>query len=59
VIELGQNRYGKSAIRVVKIARRAGGHRVRDLTVAVALEGAFDAAHVEGDNAAVIATDTM
>ncbi len=59
MIELGQNRYGKSAIRVVKIARRAGGHRVRDLTVAVALEGAFDAAHVEGDNAAVIATDTM
>jgi urate oxidase len=59
VIELGHNRYGKSAIRVVKIARAADGHRVRDLTVAVALEGAFDAAHVEGDNVSVIATDTM
>jgi len=59
VIELGHNRYGKSAIRVVRIARDADGHRVRDLTVAVALEGSFDAAHVEGDNAAVIATDTI
>jgi urate oxidase len=59
VIELGENRYGKSAIRVVKLAKRAEGHVVRDLTVAVALEGAFEAAHVEGDNAPVIATDTM
>jgi urate oxidase len=59
VIELGGNRYGKSAIRVVKVVKRANGHRVRDLTVAVALEGAFEAAHVEDDNAAVIATDTM
>jgi urate oxidase len=59
VIELGGNRYGKSAIRVVKVAKHAEGHRVRDLTVAVALEGAFEAAHVQDDNAAVIATDTM
>ncbi|HYU50861.1 MAG TPA: urate oxidase [Candidatus Limnocylindria bacterium] len=59
MIELGENRYGKSAIRVVKLAKRAERHIVRDLTVAVALEGAFEAAHVEGDNAPVIATDTM
>jgi urate oxidase len=59
VIELGENRYGKSAIRVVKLSKRADRHVVRDLTVAVALEGAFEAAHVEGDNAPVIATDTM
>jgi urate oxidase len=59
MIELGENRYGKSAIRVVKLSKRADSHVVRDLTVAVALEGAFEAAHVEGDNAPVIATDTM
>jgi urate oxidase len=59
MIELGENRYGKSAIRVVKLSKRADRHVVRDLTVAVALEGAFEAAHVEGDNAPVIATDTM
>ena len=58
-IELGPNRYGKSTIRVVRILRGTGGHRVRDVTVSVTLEGAFDAAHVDGDNSAVVATDTM
>jgi urate oxidase len=59
VIELGGNRYGKAAIRLVRVARGDDGDRVRDLTVAIALEGAFDAAHTDGDNSAVIATDTM
>ena len=59
MIELGANRYGKSAIRLVKIVRGDDRHQVRDLTVSIALEGEFDAAHVEGDNAAVVATDTM
>ncbi len=59
MIELGSNRYGKSGIRLVKVQRNASTHTVRDLTVAVALEGDFRAAHVEGDNANVIATDTM
>lgn len=58
-IELGPNRYGKSTIRVVKVVRGADRHRVRDLTVSVTLEGAFEAAHVAGDNSAVVATDTM
>ena len=53
------NRYGKAAIRLVKVTRDPDRHRVRDLTVAVALEGDFRAAHTEGDNANVIATDTM
>ena len=35
MIELGENRYGKSAIRLVRVVRGAGGQRVRDLTVAV------------------------
>jgi len=34
-------------------------HTVRDLTVDIALEGDFTAAHTDGDNAHVIATDTM
>jgi urate oxidase len=59
VIELGANRYGKAAIRLVRVARGGDGDRVRDLTVAIALEGGFDAAHTDGDNSAVIATDTM
>ena len=59
MIELGANRYGKAAIRLVRVARGPAGDRVRDLTVAIALEGDFEAAHTDGDNALVIATDTM
>lgn len=59
MIELGANSYGKQAIRLVKLVRDPGGHRVRDLTVDVALAGDFGAAHTAGDNALVVATDTM
>ena len=57
--ELGENRYGKSRIRLVTVRRGAEQHDLRDLTVAVALEGEFDAVHTHGDNTGVIATDTM
>ena len=59
MIELGANRYGKAQIRVVRVVRGPGAHRLRDLTVAIALEGDFTAAHVDGDNELVVATDTM
>jgi urate oxidase len=57
--ELGENRYGKSRIRLVTVRRGPTQHELRDLTVAIALEGDFDAAHTHGDNTGVIATDTM
>jgi urate oxidase len=57
--ELGENRYGKSRIRLVTVRRGLERHDLRDLTVAVALEGDFDDVHTRGDNAGVIATDTM
>jgi urate oxidase len=59
VIELGANRYGKAAIRVVRVLRGDDSDRVLDLTVAIALEGDFESAHTDGDNSLVIATDTM
>ena len=59
MIELGPNSYGKSAIRLVKVVRGETPHRVRDLTIAIALEGEFAASYVDGDNSTVIATDTM
>jgi urate oxidase len=58
-IVLSHNNYGKSAIRLVKVARRPDCHEVRDLTVDVALEGDFAAAHTDGDNTGLLATDTM
>jgi len=57
--ELGPNRYGKSAIRLVRVDRSDGGDRIRDLTIAIALEGDFAASYVDGDNSLVVATDTM
>ena len=57
--ELGANRYGKSAIRLVKVVRDGERHAIRDLTVAITLEGDFAASYVEGDNTLVVATDTM
>ena len=59
MIEVGPNSYGKSAIRLVKVDRHVTPQRVRDLTIAIALEGDFDASYSEGDNSEVIATDTM
>ena len=59
VFELGANRYGKSRIRLVTVDRSMDRHEMRDLTVDVSLEGDFTAAHVDGDNANIVATDTM
>lgn len=59
MIELAANRYGKAAIRIVRVGRDQTPHRLRDLTVAIALEGEFAAAHTDGDNSLVVATDTM
>ena len=56
---LGENGYGKSRVRLVKVSRHDGRHELRDLTVSLRLEGDFDEAHVRGDNRDVIPTDTM
>jgi urate oxidase len=58
-IRLGQNSYGKSRVRLVRVDRKPDRHDISDLTVDVALEGDFAAAHVAGDNAGLLATDTM
>ncbi len=57
--ELGANHYGKDTIRLVKVDKASAYHEVRDLTVDVELAGDFTASYVDGDNAMVIATDTM
>lgn len=56
---LGPNSYGKSDIRVVKVVRGPDRHDIHDLTVDVAVQGDFDAAHTTGDNRGLMATDTM
>ena len=56
---LGANSYGKSGIRLVRLAREGEAHDLQDLTVAVRFEGDFEAAHLAGDNTAILPTDTM
>jgi urate oxidase len=58
-IVLGANNYGKSEVRLVKVTRGPERHELIDLTVDVALEGDFEAAHLKGDNTGLLATDTM
>jgi urate oxidase len=58
-IVLGQNNYGKTEIRLVKVKRDTERHELWDLDVRVVLEGDFEAVHVHGDNAGLLATDTM
>ncbi len=56
---LGENRYGKAESRVVRIVGDTPRHEIVDLRVSSSLRGDFDAAHVSGDQAAVLPTDTQ
>jgi len=56
---LGINQYGKAETHLVRVVREGAAHEVRDLLVSVALSGALEAVHLEGDNSAVLATDTQ
>ena len=58
-IILGANQYGKAEVRVVKITRNTDRHEIEDLNVTSQLRGDFEAAHLEGDNAHIVATDTQ
>jgi urate oxidase len=57
--ELTWNRYGKSSVRLLKVRRAAGPHEIVDLTMSVALEGAFEPVYADADNASCLTTDAM
>jgi len=59
MIELAENRYGKSRVRLMKVTRHPHGNDLREWTVQVLLQGDFDTAHIEGDNSKILPTDTM
>ena len=56
---LGANQYGKAESRVVRIVRDTARHEIRDLNVSTSLRGDFSDAHVTGDQARVLPTDTQ
>jgi urate oxidase len=56
---LGENRYGKSRVRLSRITRLADKHLFNEWTVNVLLEGDFETAFTEADNSKILPTDTM
>jgi urate oxidase len=56
---LGDNRYGKSRVRLSRITRLKDRHLFDEWTIHIMLEGDFDASYTEADNSKVLPTDTM
>src|SRR4029453_19402802 len=58
-IVMGPNQYGKAENRVVRIYRDTPRHEIRDVNVSTSLRGDFTDAHLTGDQARVLPTDTQ
>ncbi len=56
---LGENRYGKSRVRLSRITRYDNTHEFNEWTVHVMLHGDFESSYTEADNSKVLPTDTM
>ena len=59
MIELGENRYGKSCVRLVRVTRVADRHELCEWTLELLLKGDFASSFKEGDNSKILPTDTM
>src|ERR1700679_3726107 len=56
---LGENRYGKSRVRVMKVVRHETRHAMKEWNVRVLLYGDFESCFTAGDNCNILPTDTM
>ncbi len=59
MIALGENRYGKSRVRLMRVKRKKDRHDLREWTLDVMLQGDFESCFREGDNSRILPTDTM
>src|SRR4051812_13305466 len=57
--KLSNNSYGKSQVRLTKVTRGEKQHELKELSVAIELEGDFARSYTHGDNSLIVATDTM
>jgi urate oxidase len=57
--KLGENRYGKSRVRLARVKRGGDGHEVREWAVQILLQGDFESCFTDGDNSKILPTDTM
>jgi urate oxidase len=58
-VKILHNNYGKSRVRLLKVARRGERHEIQETTVRISFEGEFTDVHTVGDNSLVLPTDTM
>jgi urate oxidase len=56
---LGENRYGKSRVRLSRITRHGDRHDFNEWTVEVLLQGDFETSFTAADNSKILPTDTM
>jgi len=59
IVRLGENSYGKSSVRLLRVLRQEGRHDIKELTVTIRFEGDFEAAHTKGENKKILPSDTM
>ena len=59
MIALGENRYGKSRVRLVRVKRGKDRHDFREWTLEILLEGDFESCFTDGDNSKILPTDTI
>jgi urate oxidase len=58
-MKLLHHHYGKARVRVMKVARTAEQHSLKELDISLMLQGDFDASYTKADNSLVVPTDTM
>jgi urate oxidase len=59
IVTLGENSYGNSSVRLLRVLRQEGRHDIKELTVTIRFEGDFEAAHTKGENKKILPSDTM
>jgi len=58
-MKLIRHNYGKARVRIMKVTRQGPKHSLKELEVAVSLQGNFEASYAKSDNRLVVATDSM
>lgn len=56
---LAADTYGKSRVRLIKLARRDGRHDVKEITFQILFRGDFLSCYETGDNSRILPTDTI
>lgn len=59
IVRLGENSYGKSSVRLLRVLRQEGRHDIKELTVTIRFEGDFEVAHTKGENKKILPSDTI